>query len=58
MLMLYLLKHKLRSNKSELYALLITRTYLYWLVYPIELETKGMTDIDRHPLYPDLHLEI
>jgi hypothetical protein len=57
MLMLYLLKHKLRSNKSDL-RIYITRTYLYWLVYPIELETKGMTDIDRHPLYPDLHLEI
>jgi hypothetical protein len=27
-------------------------------VYPIELETKGMTDIDRHILYPDLHLDI
>jgi hypothetical protein len=33
-------------------------THLYWLVYPIELETKGMTDIVRHALYPDLHLEI
>jgi hypothetical protein len=31
---------------------------LFWLVYPIELETKDMTDIDRHALYPDLHLEI
>jgi hypothetical protein len=34
------------------------RTHLYWLVYLIELETKGMTDIVMHALYPDLHLEI